>query len=297
MWLITAEIVGLLPLFIMVGFVYWQRREMSKDERREAITTELTNLPGASLQEQQEQIADAMINRMVFAIMIGLAAAMAIIARRVPETAQHWSWLDFLIVLAILGVGVFSGQRIRADMVQRKKLREALRAEQATAQELGLSLAGNNRIFNDIRAKDFNIDHVVVTPVAVFAIETKSRLKPTAGKGAAAVKVTYDGKQLGFPGWSESKPIEQAARQAKWLREHLKNATGEHFPVIAVLALPGWFVENTARITDDMVRVINPKNSQWLLLPEKRPAQLDPAAVQRASFAVEKLANANETTK
>jgi hypothetical protein len=29
-----------------------------------------------------------------------------------------------------------------------------------------------------------------------------------------------------------------------------------------VLALLGWFIENTARISDEMVRVINPKKPQ-----------------------------------
>ena len=61
-----------------------------------------------------------------------------------------------------------------------------------------------------------------------------------------------------------------------------------------MLALPGWFIENTAGITDDMVRVINPKKSQWLLLPEKRPILLNAAAIQRAAFAIEKLAQQKE---
>ena len=68
----------------------------------------------------------------------------------------------------------------------------------------------------------------------------------------------------------------------------MKAATGESFPVLAVLALPGWYVENTARITDEMVRVLNPKNASWLFI--KRPVSLDDAALQRAIFAVEKLA-------
>lgn len=171
---------------------------------------------------------------------------------------------------------------------------QAIRAEQATAQELSASLAGDNRIIHDAQAKDFNIDHVVITPVGVFAVETKSRLKPPAGQGAEAVKVRYNGKQLEFPTWTETKPIEQAARQARWLSDYLKQSTGEVFPVFAVLALPGWWVEYTGRITDDMVRVINPKKAQWLLLPEKQSARLDSAAIQKAAFQIERLAKVEE---
>jgi len=41
-----------------------------------------------------------------------------------------------------------------------------------------------------------------------------------------------------------------------------------------------------------MVQVINPKNSGWLLLPEKKLPRLEPKAIQRAAFALEKLAQA-----
>ena len=167
-------------------------------------------------------------------------------------------------------------------------MRAGIRAEQAVAQELAEMLAGRNRIIHDVQAKQFNIDHVVITPGGIFAVETKSRLKPAAGQGSEAAKVFYDGKGLKFPGWMETEPVEQARRQADWLARHLQAATGERLPVVAVLALPGWYVENTARITDDMVRVINPKNASWLFV--KRPPVLDDAALQRAIHAVEKLA-------
>lgn len=41
-----------------------------------------------------------------------------------------------------------------------------------------------------------------------------------------------------------------------------------------------------------MVQAINPKNSRWLLLPEKKAPLLDSPAIQRAANAVEKLAQA-----
>ncbi len=202
--------------------------------------------------------------------------------------------MDTTVLIATIGLALHFGRQIAREMPRQRQIKQAIRAEHATAQELAASLAGNNRIIHDVLAKDFNIDHVVITPSGVFAVETKSRLKPPVGNGANAVKVKYNGRQLEFPGWTETLPLEQASRQARWLANYLREATGERLPVFAVLALPGWFIENTARITDDMVRVINPKKSQWLLLPEKRPALLDSAAIQRAAFAIEKLAQQNE---
>lgn len=289
-WQILVEFLGLLPIFIMVGLLTWKKRRIEADDRREAITTELRNHPGASLQAERDSILERQLERMMAGMALGLLAAMAIVARRVKEDFSSWGLLDSFFLLVILATGIYYGHKMIADMPQSRRLKQAIRAEHATAQELSASLAGNNRIIHDIRAKDFNIDHVVITPAGVFAVETKSRMKPPGGNGTAAVKVKYNGKQLEFPGWTETKPVEQAERQARWLANYLREATGDSFPVFAVLALPGWFIENTARVTDSMVRVINPKKSQWLLLPDKYPARLDPAAIQRATHAVEKLA-------
>lgn len=289
-WQILIEFLGLLPMFIVVGLMTWQKRRIEADDRREAITTDLRNHPGASLQAERDKIYELQMDRMVAAIVIGLLAAMTIVARRVKEDLSTWGWLDSLFLLVILGAGIYYGRKVMADMPQSRRLKQAIRAEQATAQELAASLAGDNRIIHDIEAKDFNIDHVVITPAGIFAVETKSRLKPPAGNGSPKVK--YDGKGLDFGGWKEIKPIDQADRQARWLANYLRESTGEAFPVTAVLALPGWYVERTAPITPNMVQVINPKNSGWLLLPEKKLPRLEPKAIQRAAFALEKLAQA-----
>lgn len=289
-WQLLIEIIGLLPMLALVAVVLWKRRQLDREERRDPITTDLRCLPGSSLQEELDEFADSRIDRLVAALVVGLSVGLFVAFRRMAPEFKPWDWLDTALLMAAIGLALYYARQITRDMPQQRKLKQGIRAEQATAQELAASLAGDNRIINDVQARDFNIDHVVITPVGVFAVETKSRLKAPAGNGADAVRVKYNGKQLEFPGWTETKPVQQAERQARWLNNYLRESTGESYPVIAVLALPGWFIENTARISDDMVRVINPKRSQWLLLPEKRPILLNAAAIQRAAFAIEKLA-------
>ncbi len=289
-WQNWIALLGIAPLLIMLGLLTWQRRRMDADQRREAITTELRSLPAASLQKRRDEFVDRQVTRMVASILIGLSTVSLFFSRRVSPAAFSWDWLDTVALLTIIGCGLYYGWLMIRELPHGRKLRHAIRAEQATAQELAASLAGDNRIIHDIQAGDFNIDHVVITPAGVFAVETKSRLKPPVGNGSPKVK--YDGKRLEFPGWTETKPIEQAARQAKWLADYLQKSTGETFPVFAVLALPGWFIDYSVRVTEQMVRVINPKNSGWLLLPGKRPTLLDPPAIQRAAFQIEKLAQA-----
>lgn len=278
------------PVLIMAGLLTWQQRRLDADARREAITTELRNAPAASLEARREAIYDKQLNRILSAMVSGLVGGMLILSRRAEVDLNAWGLIDTLIVLFIVGVGLYYGRQIIRDMRPTRQLKQAIRAEQASAQELAASLAGDNRIIHDIQCGDFNIDHVVITPAGVFAVETKSRLKPPAGNGRPTVK--YDGKSLAFPSWSESKPIEQADRQARWLANYLREATGEAFPVVAVLSLPGWWIERIAPIAPNMVQVINPKNSRWLLLPDKKPPRLEAAAIKRAIFAIEKLAQA-----
>lgn len=283
-------LLGISPVLIMAGLLTWQQRRLEADARREAITTELRNPPAASLEARREAIYDKQLTRILSAMVSGLIAGMLILSRHAEVDLSAWGLMDTLLVLFIVGIVLYYGRLIVQDMHPTRQIKQAIRAEQASAQELAASLAGDNRIIHDIQCGDFNIDHVVVTPAGVFAVETKSRLKPPAGSGVPKVK--YDGQSLDFGSWQEAKPVEQAERQARWLASYLRKETGDTFAVTPVLALPGWWVERTARITPAMVQVINPKNSRWLLLPEKKLPVLDSPAIQRATNAVEKLAQA-----
>lgn len=290
--LIVIPLLETLPIIVVVALMFWRLRALNADERREGLTTQLLNLPGASLQKQRDEMFMRVLERMFQAVIIGTSAAAILLAQANSTSQTGWSWLESLVVLAIFGAGMFYGLKITRDFPKMRRLRHALRAEQATAQEMGAALAGDNRLIHDVQAGDFNIDHVAITPAGIFAVETKSRLKPPAGNGSPRVR--YDGKTLDFGTWQETKPIEQASRQARWLEDYLRRSTGEALSVTPVLALPGWYVEPTTRPTEGMVRVINPKNSNWLFLPQRQPAQLDAAAIQRAAFQIEKLAQARQ---
>ena len=113
-------------------------------------------------------------------------------------------------------------------------------------------------------ADRFNIDHIVVGPAGVFAVETKAKSKPTSEDRSADAKVTYDGRCLHFPRWKETQPLEQAKNQAVWLERWLSSATGEPTPVRPVLALPGWYITRTA---SEGILVINPKQFAGIARP------------------------------
>jgi hypothetical protein len=115
-----------------------------------------------------------------------------------------------------------------------------------------------------LHRRPFNIDHIVVGPAGVFAVETKARRKPVLGngKGKEEAQVFYDGTALKFPTWVETRPLEQAAGQPKWLSEYLSSAVGARVHAKPVLALPGWFVQKTS---PRGIFVVNPKAFSGLL--------------------------------
>ena len=92
-------------------------------------------------------------------------------------------------------------------------------------------------------------DHVAVGPNGVVVIETKTRRKGHARAGMKEHVVTYDGRQLIWPWGEEGREVEQAIFEADWLKKFILQRTGITTNVKPVLAIPGWWVEATARGT------------------------------------------------
>lgn len=117
------------------------------------------------------------------------------------------------------------------------------------------------RVFHDVPVDEgkgaFNLDHVVVGPTGLFAIETKTRRKGRAREGFADHKVFYDGRQLIWPWAEDTYGLQQATNEAEWLTKWLRQMTGLDLAARPVLALPGWWVETR---TPGPVAVQNPKN-------------------------------------
>ena len=149
----------------------------------------------------------------------------------------------FYILIGIICV-IYFAYKITGVIRQKRKLTIGHEAEMAVGQELNELMRDGAWVFHDFPADEFNIDHIVVSTKGVLAIETKGRSKPTDGNGkSTAWEVIYDGMSLAFPGWTETEPIAQAERQAKWLQRWLTSAVGEPVTVKPILVLPGWFVK------------------------------------------------------
>ena len=108
-----------------------------------------------------------------------------------------------------------------------------------------------HRYYDEWKTADdlgFNIDHIVVGPGGVFAVETRARSKPaTDAYWNAAWEVESDGKVLKFPGWVDCHALRQASAASSWLGTWLTNTVGEGVRVDPLVVLPGWYVRRTAQ--------------------------------------------------
>lgn len=111
-------------------------------------------------------------------------------------------------------------------------------------------------VLHDIVGAGFNLDHVLIGPKGVFAIETKTRSKPA--RGQPVIHVNDLGVRIGN-GKARDESIIQAAAQRAWLRTQLKDMTGRDYRVRSVLVFPGWYVERSTHSITPEIWVLNPK--------------------------------------
>jgi len=251
--------------------------------RRSPLTQDLLREPGHALRAQLEDSRlDISAWLMLASVMPVLLLAMHLAQSyllRAPESILRFVFVGGL-ASACIGYGMWRaiGVSRRADA-----LKLGLDAELFAGQELDQLMRQGAAVFHDFPAEKFNVDHIVVAPQGVFAIETKGYSKPNRARGDEDARVEFDGRTLKFPTRTTAKPLEQAERQAQWLAKWLSSATGEPVSAVPVLALPGWFVERKGR---GAVRVFSGREL-GLLLKARGNQPLSPDQMQRIVHQVE----------
>ncbi len=90
---------------------------------------------------------------------------------------------------------------------KRRRYRLGYEGEIAVGQELNQLMRDGFYVYHDFFVDKFNIDHIVVGPSGVFAVETKARSKPTSDSPVPDYKVKYNGKCLQFPNGTDVRVI------------------------------------------------------------------------------------------
>lgn len=167
-----------------------------------------------------------------------------------------------------------------------------LRAERdgnvIVAQKLKQDLTFEHRLFHDLPAGGEGfIDHVLVGPDGVHAIDSRVLPELAESRGAAEGRVVVDGTSLSFPPGPSPRDTRYTtaiARKARWLRTRLATEAGEYTAVRPVLVLTGWQVE-TARQGTDVDVMSDPEVAS---LPGRKRV-LSPTEVHRVTAQLERM--------
>jgi hypothetical protein len=269
--------VGCIPALILLAAVSFERWRCKRKGERCPLPDKLLRPPGYSLQLKLEELNDAFMSWFMAA---GLFSLLVVIF---PQTRPADVWMPFmaLVIFGLIAVGCTVVALRKLNQIH--KYRRGLLGEQAVAEQLQSLSASGYRVFHDIQ-KDGkgNIDHAVVGPAGVFAIETKYRTKQPGKAGKPDHKAEFDGSKIQFPSGYDAKAPEQARQNARWLANVLSKATGTPVTVQPIVALPGWYV--TLKANSD-VKVLSGKQLSGFIT--KEPVQLSEQAIQQISYQLE----------
>jgi hypothetical protein len=264
-----------IPIAVAIVLFWGYRKWQDRDGRRSPIENRRVHGAGEHLRKRVEGHTDEMMLGLTMLFFLG-PAFIAVWALQHLDWAQvrfgFWDYALTAVLALMIGAAIW---RIFKHGKQRRIANEGLKAELYTAQELNRLMTFGCTVVHDLPAEHFNIDHVVIGPRAVYAIETKSVRKPRANDSKNHFKVTYDGQLLRFPNFSDSKRLQQTKRQADWLAGYLKQATGRTVPVIPALALPGWWVDAVGQSGMREVTVFNPAGRGANFMADRTGTMLD----------------------
>lgn len=248
--LLCAAFLPLLPLV----WILHRRKKAYKAEAADPFTQLPLRPPGESLRLRIEELSDELDTHLFGLCMAGaFSVTLSVI---MPDNVRWYTAGAMLVVMT--GATWIEGRKILRLVRELWDHRLGFTGERVVGEELNQLLAVGFRVFHDVpfenKGKKFNIDHVLVGPHGVFAVETKTRRKPSDVKGLAKAKVFSDGERLQFPKYTETDSIAQARRNATTLGKWLSEAIGEPVRANAILTIPGWSVERTQRADVNVLR-------------------------------------------
>lgn len=272
-------------LFIAIRWLKTKRRPklpFKPDRER------LLRGPGESLKQKIELMDENQIFLLVALMVLPILGGFGVLAGMQWTQTGSLGLRLSLSLLVALGMVAGGSYYLAKEAIRRGNHHLGWFGERMTAEELEPLKLQGWQVFHDVPAEsgkqEFNIDHVVIGPGGVFSIETKMRRKGNARPGRKDHEVRYDGKELSW-GWKEDTyGLEQAASNARWLRDWLSLMTGERMEVTPVLVFPGYYVVPPA--APHLVSVVSTSYLTGFISAQKgvlNPRQIDLLARQLES--------------
>ena len=209
---------------------------MKKAEKKSPLKEAPLRNPGQSLDEEIDVLWNDKTFIYFFYIICFFCMAMLDWLHWLTKTISHptLSTIGFILVLCFC---TFKIIQIKKQVNQLKLARDG---EKIVGQFLDELREDGARILHDIKGKNFNVDHVIISEHGIFVVDTKTHRKPI--KGDVRVRVDHDEVYVNNY-LMERNPIKQCRALTKWIQDLLLESTGKQFPVRGVVVFPGWYVE------------------------------------------------------
>lgn len=255
--------IGLVPFLLStslaLGLALSYKAIKSRHRRRSPLAEkQIGNVPGQQLvtrisDHEAELLLGVMLMFMALPLIFMLWAGQRIDWSKAKFGGTEWFYL--ICAAALFAYGLYCYIR---HLNAREQAHDGLLAERVTGMQLNRLVAKGCIVMHDLPCGNFNIDHIVIAPRGIYAVETKSFRKPKGPSQGKPAKVEFDGEILKFSDFSIRKPIEQSRRQAKFLSDFLRESLGEAFRVDPAISIPGWWIEKTEAAKPSDVFVFTP---------------------------------------
>jgi hypothetical protein len=266
--LLLALLMALCPAPTVLVFFLIYRRHQARQASSQAPFQQMRRRPAGEslrtkLEEIDEQICEWLAYLAVCPPILGLAAGLI----RVPGLVLPTALLSTSIVWAAV-----CAWKLQELTRQRTNYAMGFNGLRRVGEELNRLTAEGFEVYHDVPFDGFTIDHVLIGPPGVFAVETKTRRKSGNDLAASENRAQFDGFRVNWPTSAESFGLEHTVANAKTLEQWLTSAMGETIEVTPILTLPGWAIDYTA--TNPNVLVLSTKeigklcDSKTVRLPE-----------------------------
>ena len=191
------------------------------------------------------------------------------------------------LTTAVLGGLVFlaglflCGRHLLRQLNLRRELELRYLGERAVAEELAPLIAQGYRMFHDVAIhgvdSNLDLDHVLIGPNGVTVIEAETRRREKKKGAPHQHEVAFDGKQLIWPWGPDREIVAEVETEAVSFTKWLMQTTGYRVPAVAILTLPGWWIDITGR---GIVTVVNHKQVLFAVT-ERTAAVLAPEQIEK----------------
>src|SRR5262252_8379665 len=209
--------------------------QKKKEKYRFPVEGPLRRLPGQSIREERERLFDDKVMGYFFAVVVTWLLA-------------GWQWLyewtaakpnpRFTTLIAVI-VTVYCAYRIWRIRPEFRNLNLGEKGERRVSEVLRTLRHRDYVTFDDLLLEGVNIDHVVVGPGGVFAVETKTF--SIFGNTSAGIDASGLLQIGGNPAFKD--PLKQARASAAMVSAELKRWKHRDIWVNPIVVLPGWRID------------------------------------------------------